>query len=475
MSDTSFIDIAPRWLAATAGNVDPKTIEHYRWLLENYVYPKFGETLDITEGDVRKLLMEKRAEGLSEASVYAIPKLVWRILSYASAEGLCKAPEWNIVMGKPERINPTVILTDDQEQRLLTYLTENPSPKNLGIYLILTTGIGVGEVLALTWADVSFTLKRIRVLMEKESALETRNKIRYIPINERQRIYMKKLASLPTVYVVSGKPKPASRCAFREAFRNVLQELNLPEMPISDLRRTFAVHCLENGMGYEELSKILGQKNGRNFRVIWQDLVSAETRERLEQETLAARKIRQAPEHINNIGPDLSPEVVALRQKVEAKKKQLNETLAALEGDMEIIHTLRNNDVPGPGPGRPREGLYNFVEKVLGDDRDGKMLVEYLRCNMRVAAMPSQKDVCVQTIRARVARGFAKLTERLDAIYAVEGYDILDMFHKLTARIQEVALPEPKRPGRKFKPTLENEYKQAMAALDRMSAVQKDE
>ena len=160
----------------------------------------------------------------------------------------------------------------------------------------MTTGIGVGEVLAVTWADVSFTLKRIRVLMEKESAPETRNKIRYIPINERQRIYMKKLASLPTVYVANGKPKPASRCAFREAFHVVLQELNLPKMPISDLRRTFAVHCLENGMGYEELSKILGQKNGRNFRVIWQDLVSAETRERLEQETLAARKIRQAPE-----------------------------------------------------------------------------------------------------------------------------------------------------------------------------------
>jgi len=94
---------------------------------------------------------------------------------------------------------------------------------------------------------------------------------------------------------------------------------------------------------------------------------------------------------------------------------------------------------------------------------------------MRVAAMPSQKDVCVQTIRSRVVRGFTKLTERLDAIYAVEGYDILDMFHKLTARIQEVAPPEPKRPGRKLKPTVETEFKKAMEALDRMSAVQKDE
>ena len=96
------------------------------------------------------------------------------------------------------------------------------------------------------------------------------------------------------------------------------------------------------------------------------------------------------------------------------------------------------------------------------------MLVEYLRCNMRVAAMPSRKDLTVQAIRSRIARGFAKLNERLDQIYTVEGYDILDMFHSLTAKIQEIAPQEPKKVGRKPKLTLENEYKKALDALERM-------
>jgi hypothetical protein len=87
---------------------------------------------------------------------------------------------------------------------------------------------------------------------------------------------------------------------------------------------------------------------------------------------------------------------------------------------------------------------------------------------MRVAAMPSQKDVCVQTIRTRIARGFAKLTERLDAIYAVEGFDILDKFHELTSKIQEIAPPAPKKSGPKPKTTLENEFRQAMEALERI-------
>lgn len=474
MPDTpTFIDIASRWLDELAGNVKPKTVEHYRWLLENYVYPKLGETLDITEEDVRNLLEEKRTEGFSEGSVYAIPKLIWRILSYASAEGLCEAPAWEIVMGKPERMSPTVILTYDQEARLLTYLTENPKPKHIGIYLILTMGISVSELQKLTWTDVSLYQKKIRVLKEAEATPDGRGKFRSIPINERQRIFLKKVASLPTVYVASGKPKPPSAYAIRDNFVRALKELNLPDMPLSDLRRSFAVHSLEGGMGYEKLSKILGQKNSRNFRAIFRDLVSPETRERLDQETLAARKVREAPEHTNCIGPDLSPEVVALRQKVEAKKKQLNETLAALDGDLEIVHTLRRSNLAGLG--RPREGLYKFIEKVLGDDRDGKMLVEYLRCNMRVADMPSQKAVTVQTIRSRVARGFEKLTARLDDIYAVEGYDILDMFHRLTARIQEIAPPAPKRTGPKGKPGIGKDFKDAMDALDRIAAEKSDE
>ena len=465
---STFIDIASRWLNESAGNVSSKTIEHYRWLLENYVYPKLGDKLGITEEDIKELVKEKRAQGLSDNTVYVLPKLISRVLSYASSEGLCEEPAWNPYKGRPVRMTPTVILTEDQEKRLLTYLTENPKPKYVGIYLILTTGMSIGEMLKLTWADVSLYQKQIRVLKEAGGTLDARNKFRIIPINERQRIFLKKVASLPTVYVASGKPKPASPYAIRDNFIRVLKELNLPDMPFSDLRRTFAVHCLEGGMSYEKLSKVLDQKNSTVFRAYYRELVSPETRERLDDELLAARKPRQAPEHINNIGPDLSPEVVALRQKVEAKKKQLNETLAALNGDLEIVHTLRRSNLAGLG--RPREGLYQFIEKVLGDDRDGKMLVEYLRCNMRVADMPSQKDVCVQTIRSRVYRGFAKLNARLDEIFAVEGYDILDMFHKLTARIQAVAPTEPKRPGRKLKPTLETEFKKAMEALDRIDA-----
>ena len=464
----TFPEVAERWLASSVGTISPKTIDYYRWLLESYVYPRMGESLDISEEDVRRLMDEMRAEGFSEGTIYPIPKLVWRVLSYASAEGLCETPEWTIETGTPKKKKADVVLSFDQEKKVLSYLIDNPGPKHLVLYLMLTTGLNTGEVLSLTWADVSLYQKRIRVPKEDDADSSGKDKRRLIRINEQQRIYLKKMQSAPSVYLATGKKKKVWAGALSPILKRMTRELHLPTISPLDLRRTFAVHCLENGMSYEQLAKKLGLKDDRNFRAGYRELVSPETRERLEEELLAARKPRHAPEHTNCIGPDLSPEVVALRQKVEAKKQQLNETLASLEGDLEIVHTLRRSNLAGLG--RPREGLYQFIEKVLGDDRDGKMLVEYLRCNMRVADMPSQKDVTVQTIRSRIYRGFAKLNARLEEIYAVEGYDVLDMFHKLTARIREIAPPEPKRPGRKLKPTVATEFKKAMEALDRIGA-----
>ena len=416
-SSPTFPDLASRWLAASAVNLSAGTIAHYRWLLENYVFPGLGERVDVTEEEIRALVEAKRSQGLSESTLYALPKIIRRILSYGSAEGLCAAPGWEITQETPQRKTPAVILSPGQEQRLSAYLTGHPSPKNLGIYLVLTTGISAGELLTLTWADVSFPLKRIRVSMEKDSRPETRKKFRNIPLDERHLIFLKRLASRPVVYLASGKARPVSGGTLRSGFLSALREAGLPAMTLSDLRRSFAVRCLEGGMGYEDLGRRLGRKNGRNFRAEFDGLVSEKTRQRLRQETLAARETRQAPGHIDSIGPDISPEIVALRQKVEAKKRQLNEALAALEGDLEIVRSLRRGGHGGID--RPREGLCRLIEKLLGDDRDGKTLVEYLRCNLRVADMPSRQDVTVQTLRARISRGFSKLCDRLEELYTL--------------------------------------------------------
>ena len=114
--------------------------------------------------------------------------------------------------------------------------------------------------------------------------------------------------------------------------------------------------------------------------------------------------------------------------------------------------------------------LYSFIEKVLGDDKDGQFLIEYLRYNMRVAEMPLLKVTTVQAIRRRVTHGFEKLNKRLEEIYAVEGWDILRYYQFLCARILRAAPPAPRRTGPKPKSTPQSDFKKVVEALDRIEA-----
>ena len=203
-------------------------------------------------------------------------------------------------------------------------------------------------------------------------------------------------------------PEPLKAPALRNGLLKACKEAGVPPTTLTGLRRTFAVRQLEGGMDYGELAKTLDQKNDRTFRALYRALVSSQTKDRLEQTQLASRKVRQAPKHIRKAEKD--PEIRTLEDKIETRKRELKEALDSLEGDLEILRQFRKSG------GQAREAFYAFVEKVLGDDKDGKLLVEYLRCNLRVAAMPSRERLSAQAIRRRVTRGFSKLTARLDQL-----------------------------------------------------------
>jgi len=69
----SFRKAAESWLSESAGGVSEKTIEHYRWVLERFVFPNIEGSLEITGEEVEKLVEGIRKDGLSESTLYEIP------------------------------------------------------------------------------------------------------------------------------------------------------------------------------------------------------------------------------------------------------------------------------------------------------------------------------------------------------------------------------------------------------------------
>lgn len=405
------MELTQLWLKESEGALGPETARLYQWHMEQYVLPRFGDATEISEGEMRAFLEELRGRGLSDSTVMAIKRVTQRALEYGASLGLCEAPAWEIGLGAPEKKYKTVVLSPSEEKRLADHLVGNPSGKHLCLFLMLTTGIQIGEALELKWEDISLKKGEMKVRSERGPVIGRKRKIRTVPIGERQKIFLRKMIGRAETYICTGTSKKMGRPNLEKCFRNLVAELLLPPMSPTCLRHTYAVRRIESGMDYETLSKALGVENGKSFRRLYRELVSPEQKARLEGERLSSRKVpvrsgrRKAAEK--------DPGLEALEGKVAKRKKELQDTLDNLEGDLAIIRTLRNSDCV---QGQAREGFYSFVEKALGpNDKDGKVLVEYMRCNMRVADMPLRKSgaLTVQAIRRRVAHGFAKLSAML--------------------------------------------------------------
>ena len=55
------------------------------------------------------------------------------------------------------------ILSREEEEQLIRYLMEYPSPMNCGIFLTLFTGLRIGELCALTWGDIHLREKEVYI------------------------------------------------------------------------------------------------------------------------------------------------------------------------------------------------------------------------------------------------------------------------------------------------------------------------
>ena len=471
---TPLYKLALRWEQENGDLFSPDTLQLYDGFFTDHIVPYFEGRTDITKDEMLTFMKKKAEEGFAETSIYKMQRLIVRVLEYGAALGECQPLTWSLDTGIPTPRKGATILTVEEQARLERFLVDNPGPKHLCLFLMLTTGIGVGEVMDLKWEDIQFRTSKIRVRTERGMVSKRKAKYRSVPIGERQKIYLRKMESLPSIYLWTGKAKQMSPGGFRARLVKVIGELILPDIRLSDLRHTYGVRCLEAGMTSKQLTKVLGLTDVRDVRKYYEGFLAPEIRAAREKEYTDDFLPKVWPKHIEHLGPDQYPEVVAIRKKIEAKKKELQYVLDNIEFDLDIINTLRNSDCV---QGKARDGLYKFVEKVLGpDDKDGQYLVEYMRYNMRVATMPLRVNnvTTVQAIRSRVSHGFAKLCKRVEDINAVEGWDMLGTYRELCNKIEEMAPAGPRRTGPKGKPSVQKDYKKAVEALERMRKENED-
>lgn len=261
------------------GNVKTKTYDNYVYAFEKHIKPSIGgfQISRVTNVIIQSFINCIANQGYSLSTIKKPYIVLNQALKKAvSNQLIAKNPCEGIVLPKKKPRKVVSMTVEEQEK----FESACPDTTYGRMFLFaLNTGMRVGEILALTWNDISFQKKYISVektVVEvvnrngsgKKTVLEmnetkTTSGIRKIPMSDKAYEILKAQRSLSNLFVFESKNgKILNYRNVRRALKKVLDITDIEtHITMHALRHTFATRLIERGGNIKAISELLGHKN----------------------------------------------------------------------------------------------------------------------------------------------------------------------------------------------------------------------
>ena len=251
----------------------------YQGFISNHIKPALGDILleKLTAMDLQQLykhLLENgrvectesrnKPKGLSVKTVRNINQMISSALNCAVEQRLIPAnPTKGCVLPKLERKEMKIL----PPESLGAFFEEARRSGVFELYYIdLATGLRRGELLGLKWSDIDLARGIIHVRRQVlrqngkvvEAPLKTKNSYRNIVIGVDAVKVLKGMEQKDEYVFPSPYGGPMSPDSVLHMLQRVLKRAGLDRIRFHDLRHTFSVLALQNGVDVKTLSAMLG-------------------------------------------------------------------------------------------------------------------------------------------------------------------------------------------------------------------------
>ena len=271
--------ITEEWKEEKKKYVKKSTYAAYQLLIQNHIKPYFGDLYGVNEEKVQQFVFDKLDAGLSEKTIRDIIIVLKMILKFGIKNGYLEYIQIDAKFPSKQEKKDLDVLSKADQKKFMEHLRNNFTFKNLGIFICLSTGMRIGEICGLRWCDVDtvegvikvrHTLQRIYIIEGETRHTEllldtpkTANSVRDIPMSSE---LLKMLKSLNKVvnenyYVISNDIKPIEPRTYRNYYKKLCKQLDIPELKFHGLRHSFATRCIESKADYKTVSVLLGHSN----------------------------------------------------------------------------------------------------------------------------------------------------------------------------------------------------------------------
>ncbi|WP_330587145.1 tyrosine-type recombinase/integrase [Aminipila butyrica] len=263
--------------------VKPSTYESYYRCVTKYVIPFYQE-----EGN-EQLSVQTAMDFSSRINNYqglsrSYKRKILTIYKTALRELLKDTSEYNTVLNAifmPRLSGTDVLVLSVREQKLIEMaIVGSNDMKLLGVLLCFYTGIRLGEVCGLKWADIDFeagTMVVARTVSRVKNFNQTGGKTtlyigtpksahsnRKIPLPGFWIELVKKLkrnSFNDNFFILSDTERPLDPRKYQNLFQTLLKQSGVKSRKFHAIRHTFATRALELGVDIKTLSEILGHSN----------------------------------------------------------------------------------------------------------------------------------------------------------------------------------------------------------------------
>ncbi|MGE8430795.1 MAG: tyrosine-type recombinase/integrase [Sphingobacterium sp.] len=272
-------EVIELWKTNKKPYVKKSSFAAYILLIENHLLPVFGDNFVLEESDVQKFVFKKLEDGLSHKTIKDILIVLKMIMKFGAKNKWLEYTPFDIQFPTEREKHSIEVLSRADQKKIMNYIQEHFTFRNLGVYICLSAGMRIGEVCALTWEDIDTdsgvinvrqTIQRIYLIEDGKRRTElildtpkTKNSIREIPISKDLLRILKPFKKIvnPSFFVLTNDAKPTEPRTYRSYYKNLMKELKMPELKFHGLRHSFATRCIESNCDYKTVSVLLGHSN----------------------------------------------------------------------------------------------------------------------------------------------------------------------------------------------------------------------
>jgi len=288
----TFLHVAKDWLKFIKQSRSTGTYTRYQGIVSEHLKPLHTRPIaEITRGEIRNMLLALHEKGSSKASVGLVHTVASGVFTHALDDELITVlPTVGILrkldMQKDKKeVTP---FTAEQFSRVLETVTAYRDFFETAFH----TGARVGELCALSWSDVNFADRSIRISKTaKDQHIQSHTKthnVREIDMAEVLVVMLTNLKKkdreecfrlgIPQGLVFHDSGKVLSQNTLRRKLNQACVKLGLGHHTIHDIRHTTASILLSRGVPLLYVSKILGHSSAKITLDVYSHYMESENR-----------------------------------------------------------------------------------------------------------------------------------------------------------------------------------------------------